>query len=63
MENEAAIATRLLKKGKIQGALGFAPIAMEMVPDHPVPFLIAATAYQLLNESKEFMIAKINLPR
>lgn len=61
MENEVAIATKLLKKGQVQGALSFAHIAMETVPDHPMPYLIAATAYQRLNEQKEFTVTKNKL--
>lgn len=61
MENEVDMATRLLQKGQIQAALSFAQLAMETVPDHPMPQLIAATAYQLLNKQKECTTAKNKL--
>ena len=46
LQNEVALATQLISEGRIQGAISLAQKAIENFPDHPMPHIIAASAYK-----------------
>jgi tetratricopeptide (TPR) repeat protein len=46
LQNEVALATQLMKEGRVKGALSLAKKAIETLPDHPMPYIIATAGYK-----------------
>ncbi|MCP3943088.1 MAG: hypothetical protein GY710_16585 [Desulfobacteraceae bacterium] len=61
LQNEVEMATQLMKEGRVKGALSLAKKAIEILPDHPMPYIIAMVGYksngQILKYNEE--IAKL----
>lgn len=54
LQNEVALATELLKESRLQGALSLAKKAIEILPDHPMPNIIATMVYKLTGQTMEY---------
>ncbi len=51
--NETLLATDLLERGYPEGALAMAEIAMETVPGHPQPYIIAALSHAVAAQEQQ----------
>ncbi len=54
LQNEVALATQLMKEKRFQGALSLAQKAAEILPDHPMPNIIATAGCNLTGRTAEY---------
>ncbi|MBU1052536.1 MAG: metallophosphoesterase [Proteobacteria bacterium] len=53
-QDEVEQAEQLLKEGRVQGALSMAEKAIEILPDHPMPHIVAAVGYKSNGQTLEY---------
>ncbi len=61
LQNEVVMASQFLEEGRAEAAISIAQKAIDMVPGHPMPYIVAAVGYNLNNQIPEFNIEKAKL--
>ncbi len=54
LQNEVLLAAQLISEGRIQGAISLAEKAMEILPGHPMPNIVATVGYKLAQQPMEY---------
>ncbi|MBU0943803.1 MAG: metallophosphoesterase [Proteobacteria bacterium] len=54
LQNEVLLATQLISEGRIQGAISLAEKAIEILPAHPMPNIIATVGYKVAEHPAKY---------